>query len=341
MSFHDRQYSHDSGGFRREGGSDVGYRILAALNASFPIGIYLGIRVRVHITFVLLLIFRFIQQGDPAWTLRWTALLFTSVLLHEFGHCLACRAVGGQANDILMWPLGGLAFCAPPHRPWPEFVTVMWGPMVNVIIASLCVGTLWLWHGSPLPVSFNPFLMYRGSYFLLNSAGKLLADLFVVNYALLLFNLLLIYYPFDGGRMIQIALWPKMGYIRSMRLACSLGTAGAVITALIGLATANSMLVMIAAFGFYACYQQARALREAGDGEFALDVGTITDRPRQSKGMLRRWRDARTRKASQRQAQRQLRLDQEVDRILDKIHREGLVSLTPSERRTLERLSNR
>ena len=128
MSYHDRGYSRGSG---RSGGGDgdwnppayrgdIGRRILNWLNWSFAIGYVSGIRVRVHITFVLLLIFRLIEQRDPLWTLRWTGLLFISVLLHEFGHALACRSVGGTANDILMWPLGGLAYCAPPQRPWPE-----------------------------------------------------------------------------------------------------------------------------------------------------------------------------------------------------------------------------
>jgi len=150
MSFQERRYGGRSGGWR-PGGRDAASRILGLLNWSFPIGRYLGIQVRVHITFVLLVVFEMIQQGDPAWTLRWTGLLFLSVLLHEFGHCLACRSVGGQADEILMWPLGGLAFCRPPRRPWPEFVTVAWGPLVNVILASISYGVLLVWFGDRMP----------------------------------------------------------------------------------------------------------------------------------------------------------------------------------------------
>jgi hypothetical protein len=43
--------------------------------------------------------------------------LFGIVLLHEFGHALACRSVGGIASRIVLWPLGGLAFVDPPPRP--------------------------------------------------------------------------------------------------------------------------------------------------------------------------------------------------------------------------------
>ena len=52
---------------------------------------------------------RTLQDSDLA--------LFLIVLMHEFGHSLACRSVGGRADRILLWPLGGAAFVKPPHRP--------------------------------------------------------------------------------------------------------------------------------------------------------------------------------------------------------------------------------
>ena len=61
-------------------------------------------------------------------------ILFVSVLLHEFGHIFGARIMGGQGDDILIWPLGGLAFAAPPRRPWPSLVCTACGPLVNVLI---------------------------------------------------------------------------------------------------------------------------------------------------------------------------------------------------------------
>src|SRR5215467_11322823 len=43
--------------------------------------------------------------------------LFAIVLAHEFGHALACRSVGGRAERIMLWPLGGVAYVNPPPRP--------------------------------------------------------------------------------------------------------------------------------------------------------------------------------------------------------------------------------
>ena len=342
MSYQDRHYYRDDDPTnpRQGGAADVGQRILRALNASFPVGTILGIRVRVHITFVILLLIQLFHDQAPIWTLRWAGLLFVSVLLHEFGHCLACRAVGGQANQILMWPLGGLAFCVPPHRPWPEFVTVIWGPLVNVILAAASFGFLYWRFSDSMPVTLNPFDLYViPRFFLIEPFPKLIADLYVVNYGLLLFNLLLIFYPFDGGRLVQIALWTRMGYARSMRVATSLGMAGAILIGLFGVAMGNSMLVLIALFGFITCYQQARFVRQAGDLDLALDQaeGYAAKRP----GFFQRWRQSRAQNAMQRRVNQQRVADEQVDRILDKVHREGLASLTDRERASLQRASQR
>ena len=55
------------------------------------------------------------------------SIYFVIILLHEFGHCFAGRWVGGEADEILMTPLGGLAFARPPKRPLPTFITVAAG----------------------------------------------------------------------------------------------------------------------------------------------------------------------------------------------------------------------
>ena len=63
--------------------------------------------------------------------------LFVIVLVHEFGHALACRQVGGQANQIVLWPLGGVAYVAPPPRPGATLWSIAAGPLVNVVLAPV------------------------------------------------------------------------------------------------------------------------------------------------------------------------------------------------------------
>ncbi len=95
---------------------------------SLPLGRTFGIGIRIHILFLVVVAVQLGRSVMPAsdgtqvrLALAYTAIglgaLFVVVLLHEFGHCIACRWWGGLADEILMWPLGGLAFCQPP-RDW-------------------------------------------------------------------------------------------------------------------------------------------------------------------------------------------------------------------------------
>lgn len=106
-----------------------------------------GIQVRIHLFFFIFTLGFFLRQvmllqyQDIWWVdifLLTVIVLFGSVLLHEFGHCFGARYVGGDAREILIWPLGGLAFTEIPQRWKPLFTTVAAGPAVNVLICFVC-----------------------------------------------------------------------------------------------------------------------------------------------------------------------------------------------------------
>ena len=326
------------GGFGGHSGSWL-HRVGAFLNTSYHVGTVLDIRVRVHITFLLLVVFECVRAGELWWPLRWTGLLFASVLLHEFGHCLACRRVGGSADDILLWPLGGLAFCAPPRRPWPEFVTVVWGPLVNLIIAAASFAVLAVWTAGAMPVSLNPLHPWVG--FAPSGPAGWVADLYVVNSSLLWFNLALLFYPFDGGRLVQIALWARYGFLRSMRWALTLGMVGAVGAALFGIFAKQLFITAIGVFGFLTCRQQLKHLRfaqEADQETESWDPGYYDrrdDRAGTRASLLQQWKNRRQAHHEQRQCEQVARREAEMDRVLEKIARSGMDSLSKQEQRVL------
>ena len=80
-------------------------------------------------------------------------LLFLSVLVHEFGHCFGARFVGGDCQEILMWPLGGLAYVDVPHTPRANFITAAAGPAVNLFLCVVCVLLLLVADGTPHPAA--------------------------------------------------------------------------------------------------------------------------------------------------------------------------------------------
>ena len=91
------------------------------LSGSFRVAQVAGISVYVHWSWLVVgyleLQFRDKLYTSQAWNVIEYLSLFVIVLLHEFGHAIACRQVGGIANEIVLWPLGGIAFVQPPARP--------------------------------------------------------------------------------------------------------------------------------------------------------------------------------------------------------------------------------
>src|SRR5205807_2412377 len=131
MAYQDRPYYRDSS----RGATNP---LMWLWNGSVPLFTVFGIRVRAHAGLialaVIVLLFGYGGVGTVLARIQSMAVLFSVILLHEFGHCFAARSVGGNAEEILMTPLGGLAMAYAPRRPWGQFITVAGGPAVNVII---------------------------------------------------------------------------------------------------------------------------------------------------------------------------------------------------------------
>lgn len=128
---------------------------------SFPIGRIFGINVRVHVMLplvMLALILKATTTNDAGITLADAAIvmaiMFASILLHELGHCFAARAVDGDASEMLLWPLGGLAYCDLPHTPRAHLICALGGPAVNALLAVLAGSALAF---STLAPPINPF----------------------------------------------------------------------------------------------------------------------------------------------------------------------------------------
>ena len=278
-------------------------------------------------------------------------LLFLLVLLHEFGHCYGCRRTGGEATEILLWPLGGLASVNPTPEPRAHMVTTLAGPAVNVVLGTLTAVVLVIWLGGLGAVPINPLSTLPVDSSLwgeMNTAQVWTARFFSLNYMLVLFNLLPIF-PFDGGRVLQVALWPRKGYEQSLLIATGVGMAGAVALGLFGLFSgASSLLLMLAVFGYFTCWQTRQQVRmgdpglEASYGRspYAESLG-LDDESRRPPGFFERRREAKAQRQAERAQQAELERREAVDAVLRKVSTHGIESLTPRERRTLEQETHR
>lgn len=174
-----------------------------------------GIDVFLHWSWFLFAVFEINMRAGRYSSIIWNVVeylsLFLIVLMHEFGHALACRSLGGNADRIVLWPLGGVAYVDPPQRPGAVLWSLAAGPLVNVVLFPVILVITKLARLGLGATNPNVFV--------------LLGAIFYINAALLIFNMLPIY-PLDGGQILRALLWYLMGRARSLMTATVVGFIG-------------------------------------------------------------------------------------------------------------------
>jgi Zn-dependent protease len=212
-----------------------------------------GIDVFLHWSWFLVAVYEIQSRAGSYSSTGWNVLeylaLFLIVLLHEFGHALACRQVGGRANQIVLWPFGGVAYVDPPSRPGATLWSIAAGPLVNVALAPILAAIFYFGRSSGWAQSMPDLY-------------KLVGTVLAIDIGLLVFNVLPIY-PLDGGQILRSLLWFVLGRARSLLVATILGFIGVV--GFIGWAfwSRDGWLGAIAIFMLMNCWgglQHARAL---------------------------------------------------------------------------------
>lgn len=216
-----------------------------------------GIQVSLHFSWFLVAVYQLTsrnhQYASPAYAVFEYLSLFLIVLLHEFGHALACRQVGGIANQILLWPFGGIAFVQPPPRPGAELWSIAAGPLVNVALV-------------PILAAMKAFIVHSPIVFS-TDVYRLVAMIGYINLVILVFNLLPIY-PLDGGQILRSLLWFPFGRIRSLQIASVIGLIGGALIMLYAFTTRSLLFLMLTFFLMsqaIAGWKRARVLQLEAD----------------------------------------------------------------------------
>ena len=226
---------------------------------------FAGIEVFLHWSWFLVAVYE-IQVWSSLFTSPvWAAIvylgLFVMVTLHEFGHALACRQTGGEAERIVLWPLGGIAFVSPPPRAGAMLWSIAAGPLVNVALAPMLTGA--------------QFAAARAGWVNTNPDAYHVIDwLRQINLGLLIFNLLPIY-PLDGGQILRALLWFPFGQIRSLFIATAIGFVGSAALLLAALWWQSFWIGIMAFFLLSRAstgWKQARYLKEEAEAEAQMIV---------------------------------------------------------------------
>ena len=212
-----------------------------------------GIPVRLHFTFVLLLVFLlFIGIGEKqsgASTAVYILALFASVLLHELGHALVARRYDIATTEIVMFPIGGVSRPERAPKPREELWISLSGPLVNFVIA----GGLMAWMAAQK--GFVAFEQLRQP-----TDANLVERIALGNLILGVFNLLPAY-PMDGGRVLRSLLALRTSEAEATRIAAGAGQGLAILLGLAGLLWGNFILVFVALFVYLGASQEGAAVR--------------------------------------------------------------------------------
>ena len=212
-----------------------------------------GIDVFVHFSWAIIAYFRITSNVRNYHHIFYNIIeyltLFAIVTAHEFGHALACRSVGGRADRILLWPLGGVAYVDPPNRPGAHLWSIAAGPLVNVVLAPVTLLAS-AYIGVLFPESPRDLRMY-------------FETVAYINLVLLIFNMLPIY-PLDGGQIVRSLLWYVIGPVRSLSVSAILGMVGAVVVIGLAVWAQNVWLIVLAVFGLSQCMAGFKAAKTLG-----------------------------------------------------------------------------
>ncbi|RVB80405.1 MULTISPECIES: site-2 protease family protein [unclassified Mesorhizobium] len=234
---------------------------------SLNLGTIAGTTVRVHFTFLLLLVWIWLTHyrigGTPAaWEgVAFIIAVFACVVLHEFGHIAAARYFGISTPDITLFPIGGVARLERmPEEPRQEFVIAVAGPLVNVAIAALIFALL----GGSAGVEQMAGIEDPRTNFLARLAG--------VNVFLVLFNMIPAF-PMDGGRILRAALAARLSWSRATQIAATIGQGLAFVFGFLGLFY-NPLLIFIGIFVYLAAAAEAQnaQIREVATSVLVGDV---------------------------------------------------------------------
>ncbi len=214
-------------------------------NWSIPIAKLFGVEVRLHLTFVLLLLFVWVTEAavphgsGPERALALVGIILGSVVLHELGHALAAIRGGLPARSVVLLPIGGVTLmdetvCVSPN-PQRDIRVALAGPVVNLVLAAAAAALVMTFAPQKLAL---PPLVY---------SGNLLRSLVWINLFLGAFTLLPAY-PLDGGRVLRAFFLRRLDAVRATRRAVTVGQFFAMLFILAGIW--NTWLLLVGFFLF-------------------------------------------------------------------------------------------
>ena len=288
-------------------------------------------------------------------------ILFLSVLVHDLAHWVVARAGGAPVTDLMLWPLGGLTDCTERTPYTSRMQALVAGPAVSLLIAAICLFQLTRLGLSPATMNpLNGFSLVQPE----NTSVVVLQLVCFINLLLVGTNLIPVV-PFDAGRILRTLLCEHYAELEARDLVMRLGLVVSIIALMVGFVFDQSSIVALAGFVFILHLYEVgagdesvpdcdRTLSSSDTDELMdpscefseFDVGeevgeeSDTDELISRAGMMARWSARSEAEQLRREAAKRKHEDEQLDAILERIHRNGSESLKPSELKLLRRVSS-
>jgi len=234
------------------------------MKSSVKIGSVMGIPIRLHITFLLILpIFAYVFAINPqpfgfegveppitrySLSVLTAILLFASIVLHELAHSYMAMRYGVKIESITLFLFGGVSAMEEiPRKPGQEAKMASAGPLTSLVIGFACL----LIYGNV--ISPNPALSQSPVYLTIWILG-------VMNLVLGIFNLLPAF-PMDGGRVLRSFYARRMSYVKATQSAAAVGKFFAILMAIFGILVGNLWFPLIALFIYVGASEEERSTR--------------------------------------------------------------------------------
>lgn len=299
----------------------------------FRIGALGPTPIKLHLLFIVYLLAELIftlpgNRDGIVFVLPRLGAIVLLVIAREAVHTIAARKAGGQPIEIMLWPMGGLI---PPQLPEDSTarLRVTLAPLLfNLALLPLLAVPLYLLTRDWQSLLINPLTLRSPDAVIAFPDGSTawwlvtLASVHSVNLVLLLLNLLPMY-PLDGARLLESLLARNQSEYRAQRLTVNTGLTVATVVGLLAIVMqdATALFALCVVCGLI-CSMHRRRLQFLATADMIPGVSAATFPAAES---IDRSDEPDT-------------IDQDqIDRILAKISRQGMGALTRKERRTLKR----
>ena len=210
---------------------------------SWSLGRWRGVDIRFHFSMLLSVpiayfLFKPVDLRSGVESLLWVGGFMLFILMHEVGHAFAAQVVGVEVKSIVVWLLGGLTNLAyKPEKPAHNFFIYAAGPLMNMLLAFLCVVAYIM-----MATLFLPFSNVPETYVWVQTFQNLFFSLAIVNLILVFFNLIPVY-PLDGGNILHAGMEWLFGKNTADRITLAIGIPFLILLIILGIWSRDYILL--------------------------------------------------------------------------------------------------